>query len=106
MCPRFAQGGAVATALDDAFGVMLMRLRRPAVTAGLEVDYRRPAFIDRHYAVRADCGRSEGRKLWLEACLLDGDTVIAAAHGLFVEVDESHFLQGAAATAVGRPLPW
>lgn len=106
--PGFVHGGAVATALDDAFGMMLMRLRRPAVTARLEVDYRRPALIDRRYMVRAECARSEGRKLFFEASLLDGDTVIAAAHSLFVEVEVSHFLQGAGAgaTAAGRRLPW
>lgn len=107
--PGFAHGGAVATALDDAFGMMLVKLRRPAVTARLEVDYRRPAMIGRRYTVRAECERSEGRKLWLEACLLEGGAVVAAARALFVVVDEEHFLQGrdqAGVSADHRRLPW
>lgn len=47
--PGFAHGGAVATALDDALGTLLMRLRTPAVTRRLEVDYLRPAFLERRY---------------------------------------------------------
>lgn len=108
----FAHGGAVATALDDALGILLMKLRRPAVTARLEVDYRRPAFINRRYTLQAQCDRIEGRKLWLEARLLEDDQVVAEARGLFLEVDVNHFLQGQTADDTPaqekdwRRLPW
>jgi acyl-coenzyme A thioesterase PaaI-like protein len=105
--PGFAHGGAVATALDDAFGMMLVKLGAPAVTARLEVDYRRPVFIGRPYTVRAECERKEGRKLWLEACLLEGGIVVAAARSLFVKVDPQHFLQGREHAHDGaQRLPW
>lgn len=106
--PGFAHGGAVATALDDAFGMMLVKLGLPAVTARLEVDYRRPVFVGRPYTVRAECERRQGRKLWLDACLLEGGVVVAAAQALFVRVDERHFLQGRehASDDGHRRLPW
>ena len=101
--PGFAHGGAVAAALDDAFGMLLWRVRRAAVTARLEVDYRRPVFVARSYGVAAWCERTEGRKLHLRAELRDGDATVAEASGLFVEVDRSHFAQGEGG---GATLPW
>ena len=92
--PGFAHGGAVAAALDDAFGMLLMRLRRPAVTRRLEVDYERPCFVGRSYDVRATCERVDGRKLWLNSELREGDQRVASAHALFLVVDSAHFAQG------------
>src|SRR3954471_18325070 len=92
--PGFAHGGAVATVLDDALGMLLMRLRKPAVTRRLEVDYVRPCFIGRRYAVSATCEKADGRKLWLAAELRENDEVVATARGLFICVDDEHFLQG------------
>ena len=97
--PGFAHGGAVATVLDDALGTVLILVRRPAVTARLEVDYRAPAFLDRDLDVEAWCDRADGRKLHLEGELRDGETLVARARALFVEVDLSHFQRG------GRELP-
>lgn len=92
--PGFVHGGAVATALDDTIGTLLMVLRRPAVTARLEVDYRRPLFIDRDYVVHAWIERLEGRKLHLVGRIDDarGETAAEAA-ALFLEVDLAHFRQ-------------
>ena len=100
--PGFAHGGAVATALDDAIGMLLMRLRRAAVTRRLEVDYERPCFVGRRYDVTAECERTDGRKLWLVAALLEDGERVAHGRGLFIEVDAAHFLQG----DPGRQLPW
>lgn len=97
--PGFAHGGAVATVLDDALGTVLMLLRRPAVTANLNVDFRAPAFLDHDLDVEARCERVDGRKLYLAGRLRDGETVIAEARGLFVEVELDHFRRG------GHDLP-
>ncbi|MCW3039857.1 MAG: Thioesterase family protein [Solirubrobacterales bacterium] len=92
--PGFAHGGAIATALDDTIGTLLMVLRRPAVTARLEVDYRRPAFVDADYTVESWIERIDGRKLHLAGIVRDatGETVAEAA-ALFLEVDIAHFQQ-------------
>jgi acyl-coenzyme A thioesterase PaaI-like protein len=100
--PGFAHGGAVATALDDAIGMLLMRIGRPAVTRRLEVDYERPCFLGRRYELTASCQDVDGRKLWLLAELREDGAVVARARGLFIEVDPAHFLQGDPA----RQLPW
>ncbi|MEZ5155354.1 MAG: PaaI family thioesterase [Solirubrobacterales bacterium] len=97
--PGFVHGGAIATALDDALGMVLMVLERPAVTARLEVDFRAPARIDRSYELSAWAERTRGRKLELRATIRDGEASIAEAFGLFVEVDIEHF------TSSGATLP-
>ena len=92
--PGFAHGGAVATVLDDALGTLLVVLERPAVTAKLEVNYRRPAFLNRQFEVEAWVDRVEGRKLYLAGSLSEGAQLVAEASGLFVEVELDHFMQG------------
>ena len=94
--PGFAHGGALATALDDTLGTLLVLLGRPAVTARLEVNFRRPAFLGRPFALEAWVDRVNGRKLHLCAELRDGADVIADAEALFLEVEPDHFLQGGA----------
>jgi acyl-coenzyme A thioesterase PaaI-like protein len=101
--PGFAHGGAVATALDDAFGMLLWRLERAAVTARLEVDYRRPSFLARRYEIVAWCDATDGRKLHFRAELRDDDGVVAEAAALFIEVDRAHFTQGQSGDTT---LPW
>ncbi len=93
--PGFAHGGAIATILDDALGSLLILLKVPAVTVNLSVDYRRPAFIGRTFAVEAWVERREQRKLYFAGVLKEGDVVIAEAHGLFLQVEAVHFLKGA-----------
>jgi len=78
--PGFAHGGALATALDDALGTVLVVVGTPGVTARLEVDYRRPALLGREYTVAA----------WLDR----EDDVIAEARALFLAVDAEHFMAG------------
>ncbi len=93
--PGFAHGGAVATVLDDALGSVLTLLRLPAVTARLEVNYRRPALLGRRFDVEAWVESRDGRKLHLAGELLEDGETVADALGLFVEVDAEHFLRGA-----------
>lgn len=100
--PGFAHGGAVSTLLDDALGSVLMILERPAVTAKLEVDFRRPAFLGRRFEVEAWAERVEGRKLYLAGQMRDGREVVAEARGLFVEVEIDHFLRGADRLSASR----
>lgn len=93
--PGFAHGGAVATVLDDTLGSVLMLLGRPAVTGKLEVDYRHPAFLNRRFELEAWAERQEGRKVYIAGEMREGDTLIAEARGLFVQVSLEHFRRGA-----------
>jgi uncharacterized protein (TIGR00369 family) len=97
--PGFVHGGMLATALDDTFGALLVVLRRPAVTARLEVDYRRPAFLHRDFELDAWCEQIDGRKLHLVGEIREGDDLVAEAHALFLEVDLGHFARG------GKDMP-
>jgi acyl-coenzyme A thioesterase PaaI-like protein len=92
--PGFVHGGSLATAIDDTVGTLLVLLRRPAVTARLEIDYRAPAFLHREMTVEAWTERIDGRKLHLAAALRDGETVVAEGRALFLEVSLEHFAQG------------
>jgi acyl-coenzyme A thioesterase PaaI-like protein len=107
--PGYAHGGAVSTILDDALGMLLFILRRPAVTARIEVDFRRPAYLGRPFEAEAWVDRVDGRKLWLVAALRDDGELIAEARSLFLEVDPEHFARGVEASqdadsALG--FPW
>ena len=107
--PGYAHGGAVSTILDDALGMLLFVLRRPAVTARLEVDFRRPAYLGRPFDVEAWVDEVHGRKLWMRAELREQGDVIAAARSLFLEVDPAHFARGveqSAQGAQGLDFPW
>ncbi len=113
--PGFAHGGAVATVLDDALGTLLAVLRRPAVTAKLDVDYRRPAFLGRRFTVETWVERSDGRKLWLSGEMREGEELVAEAHALFLAVSIEHFAEGIGESAdrwrerterTGMGLPW
>ena len=57
--PGFAHGGAIATALDDAFGMLLRLINKPAVTVHIEIDYRRPWLIDTPHRIEAEIESSE-----------------------------------------------
>jgi acyl-coenzyme A thioesterase PaaI-like protein len=107
--PGYAHGGAVTTILDDALGMLLFVLRQPAVTARIEVDFRRPAFIGRPFDVEAWVDRVEGRKLWMAAVLRDAGETVAEARSLFLVVDPEHFARGVEASSDaggGLGFPW
>lgn len=107
--PGYAHGGAVSTILDDALGMLLFVLRRPAVTARLEVDFRRPAYLGRPFDVEAWVDEVDGRKLWMRAELREQGELIAAARSLFLEVDPAHFARGVERAAQGEQgldFPW
>lgn len=94
--PGFVHGGILATAIDDTVGTLLVLLRRPAVTARLEVDYRSPALLGREMAIEAWAERVEGRKLHLAATVHDGDRLVAEGRALFLAVSLEHFAAGGA----------
>jgi acyl-coenzyme A thioesterase PaaI-like protein len=92
--PGFVHGGSLATAIDDTVGTLLVLLRRPAVTARLEIDYRSPAFLHHEMTLAAWAEHIEGRKLHLAATMHDGDTLVAEGRALFLEVALEHFAKG------------
>jgi uncharacterized protein (TIGR00369 family) len=99
--PGLAHGGVLATAADETLGFLNWLLRRPAVTARLEVDYLRPVPIGTDLHLRAECTAVSGRKAYVrcEGRLDDPDGPVALrAGGLFIEVPMEHFRKYAPGT--------
>ncbi|MVU75699.1 PaaI family thioesterase [Nocardia sp. ET3-3] len=91
--PGVAHGGIVSAALDEGSGAILVPLQQPAVTVKLDVSFLAPARLNREFVVTSMLRAREGRKLFIETTLTDGDTVIATGHAIFVEVAPEHFLR-------------
>ena len=90
-------------------GPQRWRQRAPAVTAKLEINFRRPAFLERPFEVEAWAESIDGRKLHLLAEMREEGELIADARALFLEVDPEHFARGARASgdaARHQRLPW
>jgi acyl-coenzyme A thioesterase PaaI-like protein len=83
-----AHGGAVAMLFDSLLGYTAFKLSgsRAQRTAFLHVDYRNIAPVEEPLTVDAGIDRIEDRKIFVSGRLLDGDTVLAEAHALFVKL--------------------
>jgi acyl-coenzyme A thioesterase PaaI-like protein len=83
-----AHGGAVAMLFDSLLGFTAFKLSGSQAqrTAFLHVDYRNIARVGEELQVDAGLDGVEGRKIHVSGRLLDGDTVLAEAHALFVKL--------------------
>lgn len=83
-----AHGGAVSLLFDSLLGFTAATLtgNRYQRTAFLHVDYRNIAPIERSLQVTARIDRIEGRKIFVDGQLRDGDSVLADAEALFVRL--------------------
>jgi acyl-coenzyme A thioesterase PaaI-like protein len=94
--PGLAHGGVLATAIDEALGMVVWLLRKPYVTGRLETDYLRPVPVGATLHIRARCSGISGRKAYLAAeAHLGGPEGPVAVRGaaLFVEVPIEHFAE-------------
>ncbi|WP_018656802.1 PaaI family thioesterase [Actinomadura flavalba] len=94
--PGLAHGGVLATAVDEALGMVVWLLRKPYVTGRLEVDYVRPVPVGTTLYIRTRCTGVVGRKAYLEAEARigspDGPVAVRGA-ALFIEVPVTHFAE-------------
>lgn len=81
-------GGVLPLLFDHMFGMVSHAAGRPiSRTAFLHVDYRKVTPIDTTLLVRGRVTRTEGRKAFVSAELVDGDdAVLAEANGLMVRL--------------------
>jgi uncharacterized protein (TIGR00369 family) len=85
--PGYLHGGIIATLLDETMSKAVRARGLTAMTRHMEVDYRRPVPSCTPLRMEGSVVRSEGRKHWAEAHILDGEgKPLARAKGLFVEV--------------------
>ncbi len=83
----YVHGGIIATMLDETMSKAVRAHGLTAMTRHMEVDYRRPVPSDTPIRIEGRLLRSEGRKHWTEARILDaGGTALALGKGLFIEV--------------------
>jgi uncharacterized protein (TIGR00369 family) len=88
--PGYVHGGIIATLLDETMSKAVRAQGVTAMTRHMEVDYRRPVPSGKSIRMEGRVVRSEGRKCWTEATILDGEeTVLARGKGLFIEIQRS-----------------
>ena len=85
--PGVAHGGIAAAVLDEAMGWAMYAAGAWAMTARMEVKYRKPLPLGRELTVTAEVTRERGRVLDAEAQLSDEHgAVIVEAKGMFVRL--------------------
>ncbi len=91
--PGLAHGGLLGTAFDEALGALNWLLLVPAVTARLEVDFRRPVPVGSILHIDAQIVGQSGRKVYTRAVgRLGADGPVAlTASALFLQVRLEHF---------------
>lgn len=83
----YLHGGIIATILDEAMSKSIRARGLTAMTRHMEVDYLRPVPSASPVRLEGRILRSEGRKHWAEAKVLDAKAnVLAHAKGVFIEV--------------------
>jgi uncharacterized protein (TIGR00369 family) len=89
--PGYLHGGIIATLLDEAMSKTVRARGLKAVTGRMEIDYRRPVRSAAPIRLEGRLLRSEGRKHWTEARILDArGHVLAEAKGIFIEIGGGH----------------
>ena len=90
--PGLAHGGVISAAVDEGMGYLLWLVQHPAVTAHLEVDYKRPVPVGARLELDARLDRTEGRKIWASLIgTVDGEVAVEA-RALYLKVGVDHFV--------------
>jgi len=90
--PGLAHGGVISAAVDEGMGYLLWLVESPAVTAHIEVDFRRPVPVGAQLELEARLEGMEGRKI--RASLtgwVDGEVAVEA-RALYLKVGLEHFV--------------
>jgi uncharacterized protein (TIGR00369 family) len=83
----YVHGGIIATLLDEAMSKAVRAGGFIAMTRHMEVEYLRPIPTGIAHRLEGHITRSEGRKHWTTAKILNhAGTALAEAKGLFIEV--------------------
>ena len=83
----YVHGGLIATLLDETMSKALRAHGIVAMTRHMSVDYLRPVPSTSPIRMEGSLQRSDGRKHWVQARIVNGsDIVLAHSTGLFVEV--------------------
>jgi uncharacterized protein (TIGR00369 family) len=84
-------GGIIATLLDEAMSKSVRARGLTAVTGQMEINYLRPVHSGIPIRIEGRLLRSEGRKHWTEARILNArGHELAKAQGIFIQVHTGH----------------
>jgi uncharacterized protein (TIGR00369 family) len=85
--PGCLHGGIIATLLDEAMSKANRARGVVAMTRKMDVEYLRPVPSGQPIRIESSVTRSEGRKHWTEAQILNSEgELLAKASGLFIAV--------------------
>jgi acyl-coenzyme A thioesterase PaaI-like protein len=85
-------GGIVAAGLDEIMAWTAILVENVMVMTGtLDLRYRKPAPVDATFTLEGELVERRGRRLHLSGRMLDGETVVAEASGLFLVVQELEY---------------
>jgi uncharacterized protein (TIGR00369 family) len=99
--PGMLHGGVIATLLDEAMSKAVRVRGLTAMTRQMEVEYLRPVPSATAIRIEGMLVRSEGRRHWTEAKILNEKLItLATAKGLFIQVRASRMFPG---RPEGRP---
>lgn len=90
----FAHGGIIAVVLDEAMGKISKLTDEKAVTAEMNIEYRRPVPVDQPIVVEGWQEEEKGRNRFRVAEIRDPQgNLLARGKGRFVVVNQEHFAQ-------------
>lgn len=89
--PGHIHGGFVAAAFDEVLGFVQTLSGVSGMTGTLTVRYRRPSPLYRELHLQGRIERIEGRKIFTSGALRDGETLLAEAEAVFVNVGRERF---------------
>ncbi|MGB2633993.1 MAG: PaaI family thioesterase [Candidatus Acidiferrum sp.] len=94
----FAHGGIIAVVLDEAMGKLSRLADESAVTAEMNIEYKRPVPIDKPIVVEGWQEEATGRNRFRVAEIYDlQGNLLARGKGRFVIVKQSHFTEAQSA---------
>ncbi len=83
--PGRCHGGIVAGLFDDVLGSVLSVLGEGAFTGELTIRYDAPVPLHRELVMRCWLERRDGRKLYINGELTDGDQLVSSARSVFIQ---------------------
>jgi acyl-coenzyme A thioesterase PaaI-like protein len=88
----FAHGGIIAVVLDEAMGKISKLTEEKAVTAELNLVYRRPVPVDKEILVEGWQEEEKGRNRFRIGEIRDAEgNLLARGTARFVAIDQEHF---------------
>jgi acyl-coenzyme A thioesterase PaaI-like protein len=90
--PGLAHGGVISAAVDEGMGYLLWLVQSPAVTAHLEVDYRRPVPVGSRLELEGRIDRTHGRKIYASMEGRVDGKVAVQARAMYLRVSVEHFV--------------